>query len=174
MVTVLLDVLAFVHWPHHQLSLYNQTRFPKTFFKPHIQHMGRAYKFSQWSVLHGSVSLLPCLPKLFPKLWFSWPRQSCGHEGSVFEFLRALVTLRWRGFVRSAPHLCLFLTLKCYHWRPDCLIGSMTFWCWLTGIVACHLLVARSSSARSSKTVKKTSFFFVGDDFIHEAALFIS
>lgn len=109
--------------------LFNQTTFTKQY---------SSHRFNIYTCIKNFIMILPyriCifasfLSKLFPKLWFSWLKQSCGHERPVFEFLWALVTLWWRGFVRSASHSCRFLTLKCYHSRPDCLIGSMACLCW--------------------------------------------
>lgn len=128
-----LDVLAFVHCTIRlrqlttKWSLYDQTPFAYKFLKPQIHNTIHADRISQWIFLLGTVS--PFLSELFPKLYCFGLKQSCGHERTVFEFLWALVTLWWRGFVRSASHSCRFLTLKRYHSRPDCLIGSMARWC---------------------------------------------
>lgn len=85
--------------------------------KPHLHSDFRPTDPACYTCMKNFNIILPlslCLyflsSILFPKLWFSWLRQSCGHERPVFEFLRALVTLWWRGFVRSASHSCRFLT----------------------------------------------------------------
>ena len=87
----------------------------------------------------------------------------------MFEFLWALVTLWWRRFVRSASRLCRSLTLKCYHSRPDCLIGSVACRCWHIGPPSAGCQMPSWSFIAIKK--KNDILCPLTDDLIHEAAL---